>query len=332
MLQSGFRKALLAILTMAAVVVLAAPQDNRFSLAVLRRDGLLIPFASYNGRTWSVPWPGAEQGIPLPISLTDIPKAWWGEPGPSAPWTAWLGEAGKRPLKLVKPVHVPIFCGGHLAVSTDYRGDAPDERGPTVPKDGVATAGDVTLQPITQVSVNAPDAARVIAAITAKFNEEERQAATHFTNWAHPFGSTSRAAFPIVLEAFYRATETTPRGEFRTSYIEAVRKFPALPADQGCGLLTFARGWITEFADGRKPIINIGARITYCDRAEVSFMLPFGRIVLPGRSGRAGGDVFWVYQLSSWRDEFYSVAQVSPEGVKPVVVVAGGGCPKEPAR
>jgi hypothetical protein len=48
----------------------------------------------------------------------------------------------------------------------------------------------------------------------------------------------------------------------------------------------------------------------------------------------AGGrvqDVFWVYQLSSWRNEFYSVARVTKDGVRPVVGVSGGGCPKEPA-
>ena len=88
--------------------------------------------------------------------------------------------------------------------------------------------------------------------------------------------------------------------------------------------------WITEFNDGRKAIINLGVRITYCDRAEVQFFQPFGRILIAGRGGSPS--VYWVYQLSSWRDEFYNVASVTPEGVKPVVVVAGGGCPKEPER
>ena len=36
-----------------------------------------------------------------------------------------------------------------------------------------------------------------------------------------------------------------------------------------------------------------------------------------------GGESYWVYQLSSWRDEFYSVARVRPEDVRPVVAVAG---------
>ena len=52
-------------------------------------------------------------------------------------------------------------------------------------------------------------------------------------------------------------------------------------------------------------------------------MLPFGRL------RRQRGPYWDLYQISSWRDEIYSVARVAPDGVRPVVAVAGGGCPKE---
>lgn len=309
----------------------AAPGE--FSVGVLRRDGVLIPFASYNGRTWEVVWPGSDLRQPLPINLSDVPSRWWGGAGAQAPWHAWVGDESSQPLKLVKPVQVPIFCGAHLAITTDYHGELPAERAPTVPKDGIATAGNVTVLPITQVSVRAPDAARMVAAITERFNEEERLAERMFTNWSHPYNPRRRAAVPITLEAFYRSTDTSPAGdvEFRTNYIEAVRRFPAGYGEEGCGLITFARGWVTEYRD-RKPEINLGARITYCDRNDVSFIQPFGRIRVERGGGGRGADVYWIYQSSSWRDEFYSVARVMPEGVRPVLVVAGGGCPKERAK
>ena len=331
--------AALAALIATTVVGAQVPDDapgkpSEFSLGVLRRDGVMIPFAAFNGREWTVPWPGADTSVPLPISLADIPKRWWGSIGPDVRWRAWLGDGTTKPLTLLKPVHVPIFCGGHLAIATDYRGEPMPERQPTVPKDAIATAGDVTLLPITNVSVNSPDATRLIAAITDRFNGEETLAALNFRSWQHPYGADARSRTPIALEAFYRASETGPDGDFRTSYIEAVRKYPALEQDQGCGLVTFVRGWVTEFRD-RKPVINLGARVTYCDRADVSFIHPFGRVRIPRGSGRRSGtaaDVYWVYQTSSWRDEFYSVAQVRAEAVRPVLVVAGGGCPREPAK
>jgi hypothetical protein len=333
MMRGRIPAGLLGAVAAAAVAVGAGAAPGEFSVGVLRRDGLLIPFAAFNGRSWEVAWPGSDTSAPLPISLADIPRKWWGGVGPEAPWQAWLAEGEKRPLKLQKPVHVPIFCGAHLAIGTDYRGEAPSEREPTVAKDAIATAGDVTLLPITQVSVNAPDATRLLAVITERFNEEETLAATNFLRWRHPYGVLSRARFPITLEAFYRTTDGTESAAFRTNYIEAVRKFPAGPGDEGCGLITFVRGWVTE-GPGKKPVMNLGARVTYCDRADVSFMQPFGRVRIERGSGRGRGpaDTYWIYQTSSWRDEFYSVARVSAEDVRPVLVVAGGGCPKEPAK
>ena len=326
----------MAALLAAALAARTTTAPGEFSVGVLRRDGVLIPFASFNGRSWEVVWPGSDLRQPLPIGLGDVPRRWWGGVGPDAPWQAWLADGVKQPLKLQRPVHVPIFCGGHLAIATDYRGEALTEREPTVPKDAIATAGDVTVLPITQVSVNAPDAARLIEAITERFNEEEMLAEHTFTNWRHPFPPRARSRYPIELEAFYRTSDGTPPNAFRTNYIEAVRKFPAGPIDRGCGLITFVRGWVTEVPGG-KPVINIGARVTYCDRADVSFMQPFGRVGIERAAGRGrgrgvGGDVFWIYQTSSWRDEFYNIAQIAPDGVRPVLVVAGGGCPKERAR
>ena len=262
--------------------------------------------------------------MPLPISRSDIPKSWWGPLGPDAPWTAWLPGGVTRPLTLGKPVHAKVFCSGHPAVATDYRGDPVDPREPTVPKDGLAIAGDVKLQEIITVSVHAPEARRVVDVITDEFNKQEALAVKHFLNWTHPFLPEERQGFQIDLEAFYRSSESTPRGAWKTTYVEAIRRFPPRAIDRGCGLITFARGWVTEQA-GKTAIIDIGARVTYCDRAEVSFMLPFGRLLVDN-------EAYWVFQMSSWRDEMYGVTRIRPDGARPVVAVSGGGCPKDAVR
>lgn len=320
--MSAFFRALGPVLALALAVTLPVAGEGRtsFGLGVLRRDGGLVPFAAYNGRVWTADWPGADS-TEFPISLDSIPKRWWGAPGPAASWTAWLLDGTARPLKLEKPQQLQIFCGTHLGVQTDYRGGAFDPRDPTIAKAGLAIAGDARLLPIVQISVHAPDAARLVTALTDDFNREETTAAEHFIAWRHPFDEDDRKRYPIELEAFYRVRESTPSGEWTTNYIEAVRRFPARVGDNGCGLITFVRGWVLE-RDGKKPVIDIGARITYCDRADVSFMLPFGRVIVDR-------EPYWVYQVSSWRDELYGVSRVRPDAVKPVVVVAGGGCPKD---
>jgi hypothetical protein len=308
----------------APVVVHGGQGRSAFGLGILRRDGVLIPFASFSGHAWTTDWPG-NNSVELPISLGDIPKRWWGAPGAAARWTAWPPDGKSRPLTLQKPQQLPVFCGTHLGVKTDYEGSAVDPRDPTVPKDALAIAGDATFVPIIQVSLYSQDATKIVDAITDDFNKEERTAAEHFVNWRHPFGELSRKDFPIELEAFYRAHESTPSGDWRVSYIEAVRRFPAQAGDRDCGLITFVRGWVLE-REGRTPVIDIGARITYCDRADVTFMQPFGQLMIDR-------EPYWVYQLSSWRDEVYGVSRVRPDEVKPVMAVSGGGCPKaDPAR
>jgi hypothetical protein len=309
------------LLAVTAAVPMRGDSRSAFGLGVLRRDGILVPFCSYNGRGWTADW--TPEAV-LPISLADIPKRWWGAPGPTAPWTAWLLDGTTRPLALKRPEHFRAFCGASLGVQTDYPPGAFNPRDPSVVKDGLAIAGDAKLLPVVQISVMSPDARRLVEAIADDFDREERLAADRFNAWVHPFGDAARKAFPIELEAFYRAHDSTPSGEWATNYIEAVRRFPARPGDDDCGLITFVRGWVLE-RPGQKPVVDIGARITYCDRADVSFMLPFGRLLIDR-------EPYWVYQISSWRDEIYGVSRVRPDAVRPVMAVSGGSCPKEAPR
>jgi len=304
---------------------LTGAERPRFSLGVLRRDGVLLPFAGFDGHAWSLPWPDPASDVPMPITLADVPAKWFGPLGPGATWTAWFPEAAPRPLKIDKLAHVPVFCSAHLGLATDYRGAEFDPREPTVPKDALAVSGSMEVGPITAVSIHAADAARIVSDITERFNETEQAAANAFSSWKHPWTAEERAGFPIEIEAFYRAMESRPGGtEFRTSYVEVVRRFPARPGDRGCGLITYARGWVTDVA-GKKPVVSLSTRVTYCDREGVTFMQPLGRL-------RIDKDSYWVYQLSSWRDEVYGVSRVSQDGVKSIVAISGGFCPKEPRR
>ena len=130
------------LLVAAALLMTSAPHADdsaRFSLGVLRRDGLLLPFASYDG-SWSVEWPYSL--VNIPISIDDVPKKWWGAAGPAPRWTAWLPDNVQRPLKLRKLRSTSVFCDMRLAIQTDYMGASFDLREPTVPKEGVAIAGD----------------------------------------------------------------------------------------------------------------------------------------------------------------------------------------------
>jgi hypothetical protein len=316
---------LLSLIVSSAALIPAAPKLN-FDLAVLRRDGIMVPFVAFNGHEWSAPWPTSDDNVTLPIALDDVPKKWWGSVPSSAAWTAWMVSDGShQPLKLEKPAQVRVFCGGHIGVKTNYTGESVDERAPSVPKDALvvgASADAMVVDPILPISLYAPDAARLVKTITDDFNKQESEAATRFTNWVHPYSKRDREAMPIELEAFYRVHEKTPsHGDWIVTYVEAIRRFPAGPYDKDCGLITWVRGWMIE-QEGKKPDMHLTAKVTYCDREGVAFMQPLGHLSIDG-------EAYWVYQMSSWRDEIYTVARVRPDEVRPIMNVFGGGCPKD---
>ena len=57
-----------------ASMSVAAQDPKSFGLAVLRRDGVMVPFGSYTGRNWTSDWPGGDENLTLPITLNDIPR------------------------------------------------------------------------------------------------------------------------------------------------------------------------------------------------------------------------------------------------------------------
>src|SRR4051794_16116714 len=97
--RSGFRRAgLAAAAAISAAASLAAlaprpqepssPAPRGVTIGVLRRDGFLTPFASYDNERWSSPWPDPSSVAALPFALDSVPNKWWGA-GARAPWVAW---------------------------------------------------------------------------------------------------------------------------------------------------------------------------------------------------------------------------------------------------
>lgn len=62
----------------------AAQRTPAFMIGVMRRDGVIIPFAAHDGKRWSNAWPGPRLDLQVPITLSSVPKAWWGPAKPAA--------------------------------------------------------------------------------------------------------------------------------------------------------------------------------------------------------------------------------------------------------
>jgi hypothetical protein len=301
------------------------PSGGRLVVAVVRNDALLLPFAAFDGRKWSAPWPGAVDGPgapELPVNLASVPAKWWGGEAPG-PWNLWPrgAEAATR-IALQSPVMIRVGASRQLG----FRTDQPPVLPPVppfelpFPKIGIAIAGDAQLGPVPSVSPLTPPWRAFTTALREDIDKaEERSIQTlrGSARWNHPFKPDARGKLQPELEAWYltRLADSS----VSLSYVEAVKKYPVLPADDGCGLETFVSGWVFH-EEGKKPRSRLKAVITYCDRRSVSYMLPFGQLTLAGRT-------HWIVQMSGRDLEWYAVIEGRSDEVKYVVEHQAGRLP-----
>jgi hypothetical protein len=298
----------------------ATPDSDRGVLAVLRRDGLIFPFAAFDRDNWKIAWPIDVKTREIPFDLPSIPDRWWGTRGPRQ-WRTHLLTGEDQPLELQAPLMFPMFCVRRLGLRTNYRSVQPLPPVPIepFPKDGLAISGGLAVEPIESVPSTSPEGAALLKTLLKDFDRVEEETLKRVrsnTGWRHNLPPEQRRKLPVRLESWYRSPSA--EAEWTVSYVELVRQYPPEPEDKGCGLETLVSGWLHHRKGELKESSDLRAKITYCDRVGATYMLPFGRV-------RPKERWYWVFQLSGWEDEWYEVAEVGPEKVRYVIEVYAGG-------
>ncbi len=143
-----FVRGCVVALALAAIVAAAEPPapdaEASFAVAMLRRDGVLVPFAVNDGKRWSSPWPGPKFQLEAPLTFASIPEHWWGRAAPASTWIAWPTLKEPRAVHVTGPVVFGAHCLSNVGLQTDYKSAEPV---PPVtqhhhPKDGLATTGE----------------------------------------------------------------------------------------------------------------------------------------------------------------------------------------------
>jgi hypothetical protein len=303
-----------------ALVGVFVADDPGFSLAVVRRDGVLIPFAVHRGGKWTNAWPPAGKPIEMPITTEDVPDDWWGKTPRTLTWTLWPLEGSPRPVRVTAPVRYRAQCVPGVALSTDYKpaGAVPPWFERPFPKDGLAASGPVKIEKIVILDERAPEWSDFERRLAGAFTKAENEAIAAYSGWRHPAPQRTRAKTPLKIEALYRAP-VRDAGELY--YVEASRRYPDSRQKDGCELVTFVGGWIRPWKPAR-DLFDVGAWITYCDRADAEFLFPLGMIRMDGRPA------VWVAQAAGWFHERYVVVETTREKTRVVVDFYGGGCPR----
>ena len=295
--------------------------SRAFTLGVLRRDGLVLPFAAFTGRRWITPWPAELAYLELPISLESIDPDWWGRGlTPPKTMTLWADGKPRGDLSLGNPTFVNFRCARRIGLRTNYHAAEvpPPPTEQPYPKDGLVVAGAQQIDAIEGVPKDSVESREIAAAIAKEFNDEETYANGSFTNWRHPVSKSERAKVPIEIESLYRAPMDA--AGWTAYYVEAVKKYPPGKNEpDGCGLLTTARGFVRAGPKGERRV-ELGAQITYCDRYGLSYMLPLGLV-------RAGGGAYWIYQNAGYLSETYVIVRPTPGGVERAAGYSAEFCP-----
>jgi hypothetical protein len=289
-----------------------------FTVAVLRRDGIVSPFAAFDGKEWTTPWPADLRSIDLPIGMQGIPAKWWGKGGPISEMTAWVEGVNRGPIHLARPTVRPLMCESRVALESDYQSTAsgPTSFEPPFPKDGLAVSGTPRVGRIEILASDSPEWPRTATFLTAEFDNAENSAIESFTGWKHPVPRAARRKLAVEVEALYRAPMEEPG--WTAYYVEAVKKYPPGPEDDDCGLITSASGWMAVGPDGKRSG-KLAAQVTYCDRRDVTYMFPLGLLT-------AAGKTFWAFQLSGYGREGYAIVRPTPKRVESHVKYSAGVC------
>jgi hypothetical protein len=294
--------------------LLAAADQARgaFGVGVLRRDGVIIPFAAFSGKRWSSPWPAPALALTVPVDLRALPKRWWGPTPALETWQATT-IAGPRALRVVQPEWVDVHCLRQIGLRTDYRSErsVPPATEQPYPKDGLAVSPSQTIEPIETAAAESADVRRLIPELHKAFNSAERIVEDRF---GHLVIRRAREGVEPSIEAVYAVGDSP-----RVYYVEAVRRYRKLGQSLGeCAATAFGTGWFVRDGAGVRTL-TMAVDLLNCNRYGASYMLPFGVMRLNDR-------LYWLAQFSGWEHERYVVLEIKSKTVDVIVNVRGGSC------
>jgi hypothetical protein len=303
----------------AAAAILAVPLGaadagrGAFGVGVLRRDGVIIPFAAWDGRRWSAPWPPPASDLTVPITLDAVPKGWWGPTPPLSEWQAWTA-ADTRTVRAAQPEWLDVHCQRQIGLRTDYvAGEPPPPRVvQPYPKDGLVVSPAQPIERIEIISPDAPETRALIPALLESFNKAERDLEEES---GHPIPRRAREGIEPTIEAVYAIGGAASR----VYYVESSRRYRQLgTSPDECDALAFGAGWFVRDTSSVRPVVaTVG--LLRCDRVGASYMLPLGVVRISNR-------LFWIAQFSGWDHERFVVLEVKPRRIDVMLNIWGGGC------
>ena len=300
------------LLTIAALLVsTAGARPRRFAIAIVRLDGRLVPFASYDGTRWEKAWPEPDEAILGKPTIDEVPSVWRrrGEPVPGI-WHVWrTGRATPIEARVTGAEVVEAHCQGQIALKTDLP-EAKRKRPVEMPMVEGRAGGAVDSS---SVPVGAIEALRPSG---VGWRAAARAVISSFSTLEAGLAQAQGARLPVETPA------SVPRITALYRQVGAPRFPMYFVADKEyrpCTARTIMTGWLLPADAGGWTLRNPRVWLTDCDLKEP-------RIALPLAALQASSRLFWVLQEHGYEDETYVIAEVGPSEVRYSLAVNGGGC------
>jgi hypothetical protein len=222
-----------------------------------------------------------------------------------------------RAIHVTSPTNLVVECQPQVGLETDYRSEERREpsRMQPYPKDGLATSGDVTVEPVRVLDETSPEWAAIYLAVSTEV------AAAEAPLWADSeyravLPATTRAAAPFSLEVLFASPDVKPGGT--VLYFEGVKRYAPRTGLPPGGLLTYAVGY-ARIKPSAPPEVRVTATLSTRQRLGLVYSLVLGSFHMDGR-------LFWVVQRSTWGYERFDVVEIRDEEILTIFKTAGGIC------
>jgi hypothetical protein len=290
-------------------------------VAVMRSDGIVLPFARFDGRAWTAfPGDGAESASRFPQTY-ELPSTWRVHPVDGAP-ARRVGAGSSVAFNTEGENWYQTW--GQITDYTPRR--LPSEDEPRAGRIGVALSGTAMNASVTTFVRRGPRSAEwngIRRVVTHAFGRAEHDSLIQPSVVANAAGwpriravpdSAERAARPVALRSMFAARPRVGGG--RLYYVDAYKVYPAERPDGGCPPAVYYQGWFRQAElDGAPTLMGEVLTLGFgCDSpgAEPSTVVPFGAFTIGGRS-------FVVLERMYYEGGERDLLEVTRSGLRPAL-------------
>lgn len=298
--------------------------DDTFLVGILRRDGVIAPFAQYANRKWTNPW-HSRQPNDQPDELdtiADLEKPWFQSfVKPTSDWYLWSPSGEPTTIKTSEAVRVCSHCQKVWGLLSDYPNPEKPEKNECVRNVGAVLSEKKQGRSMEKLTDTSADWKQMMTFLGPEFERAESSGLfdtiPHYTAQLPP--AEERARKPLSMLNLYRS-QLTDDGQL-LFYFEASKEYPK-PSDSndsGCNNISLLGGWALRDAQGNLALLDSQFNPTDCDWKEGGRVLPFMILQLDGKT-------FAIVEEDSYEGESYIILEIRRDGVHRVLETYAGSC------